>query len=166
MINVLLCEIDCILKSDTCNFYHIIATGEPIQISFWHWNHPWLPLFPTVPDTSCLVKQLGAIAIKLLSVINFFSRKFLEGIKSVLWGYWYPRFWTSGDICPGFKGQVGSFICMLPHLHKMDSSESPLVRHLLTSWQPAWQPSLFDLLTFTYIHAHALVGCTYCIDKH
>ena len=30
-------------------------------------------------------------------------------------------------------------------LHKTESSDSPLVRHLLTSWQPAWQLSRFHL---------------------
>ena len=31
----------------------------------------------------------------------------------------------------------------IPHLCAMYSSDSPLVRHLLTSWRQAWQPSLF-----------------------
>ena len=30
---------------------------------------------------------------------------------------------------------------MLHHLHAMESSDSSLVQHLLTWWQPAWQPS-------------------------
>ena len=34
--------------------------------------------------------------------------------------------------------------CLLHHLCAMNSSDSPLVRHLLTSWRPAWWPSRFD----------------------
>ena len=45
--------------------------------------------------------------------------------------------WTSGDVCLGFQSQGGSLACMPCHLHAMDSSNSPLVRHLLTSWWPA-----------------------------
>ena len=41
------------------------------------------------------------------------------------------------------------FNCVLCHLHAMDSSDSSLVRHKLTSWQPAWQPSPFWP---TYLH--------------
>ena len=54
-----------------------------------------------------------------------------------------PLFWTSGDICPGFQSLGGSLACMLCHLHAMNSWDSPLVWHLLTSWQPAWQPVMF-----------------------
>ena len=43
--------------------------------------------------------------------------------------WWYPR-------CQG-----GSLVCLLHYLHVMDYSDSPLVRHLLTSWRPAWQRS-------------------------
>ena len=34
--------------------------------------------------------------------------------------------------------------CVLHHLGAMDSLDSPLVWHLLTSWQPAWSPNHFD----------------------
>ena len=54
-----------------------------------------------------------------------------------------PLFLNSGDIYPGLQSQGGSFICMLHCLRVTDSSESPLVRHLLTSWQPVWQLSRF-----------------------
>ena len=58
-----------------------------------------------------------------------------------------PLFWTSGDVCPGFlsiQTRVDSLIRVLHRLHAMDSSDSPLVQHLLTSLWPAWQPSHFD----------------------
>ena len=44
-----------------------------------------------------------------------------------------PRYWTSGDACPGFQSQGRSLTCMLHHLHVMDSLNSPLVQHLLIS---------------------------------
>ena len=37
-----------------------------------------------------------------------------------------------GDISPGFQSRIGSLACMLPRLHVMDSSDSPLVQYLLT----------------------------------
>ena len=50
-----------------------------------------------------------------------------------------PIFWTSGDIYPECIRSLRVFspVCK-------DSSDSPLVQHLLTSWWSAWQPSLFD----------------------
>ena len=49
-----------------------------------------------------------------------------------------PLFWTSGDVCPGFQSQGGSRLhAFLPASY---SSDSPLVWHLLTAWQPAWRP--------------------------
>ena len=47
-----------------------------------------------------------------------------------------PLFSASGDVCPGFQSQGGSLACV-------DSSDSPLVWHLPTSWWPAWQPVMF-----------------------
>ena len=63
-------------------------------------------------------------------------------------------FWTSGDICPGFQSQGRSLVCMLPHLHATNSSDSPLVQHLLTSWRPAWQSVIFP----TYMYARIRSG--------
>ena len=52
-------------------------------------------------------------------------------------------FQTSGDVWPGFQSQ-GKII----HLHTLSLAHNrllrfTLVRHLLTSWRPAWQPSRF-----------------------
>ena len=49
---------------------------------------------------------------------------------------------ATGDVCPRFQSQGGSLACVLCHLCTMGSSYSPLVRHLLTPWRPAWQSSL------------------------
>ena len=40
-------------------------------------------------------------------------------------------FHVSGDVCPGFESQ-GGVVRMLCYLCAMDSSDSSLVRHLLT----------------------------------
>ena len=63
-----------------------------------------------------------------------------------LWGHWYPclRFLVMSAL-----GR--SFACVLHHLYAMDSSDSPLLWQLMTSFWPAWQPS--HLLS-TYLHTH------------
>ena len=70
--------------------------------------------------------------------------------KIKIWRTWVlfvgpliPLFWTSGDFSPEFQSQGGSLACVLPRLRTTDSWDSPLVRHLLTSWQPAWLPVVF-----------------------
>ena len=46
-----------------------------------------------------------------------------------------PLFWTSDDICPGFQSQSGfSYFRALLQLCATESSDSPLVQYLLTSW--------------------------------
>ena len=42
--------------------------------------------------------------------------------------------WTFYGICPGFQSQRGSLTCVLHRLRAIDSSDSPLVQHLLTTW--------------------------------
>ena len=37
---------------------------------------------------------------------------------------------------------------MFCHLHVVNSAESPLVQHLLTYWQSAWEPNPFAHLLF------------------
>ena len=44
----------------------------------------------------------------------------------------------------GFKATVDPLTYMLCHLHTMESSDSLIVQHLLTSWQPACQLSCSD----------------------
>ena len=84
----------------------------------------------------------------------FFPKKF-GGHESFLWGHWYPCFWTSDDVSSGFQSQSGQ-----PYLHLVEAYilhilwDSPLVWHLLTSWQPAWQ--LSQSLPYTW--NQALVG--------
>ena len=73
----------------------------------------------------------------------FKEETFLGGHKSFLSGHWYPGFGLLVTSRLGFKARVDSLACMVWRLHATVSSESPLVRHLLTSWQQAWQLSCF-----------------------
>ena len=88
----------------------------------------------------------------------------LERIETILYGNMSFNLWsilvrlptpllrTSGNVYPGFQSQNGSFDCVLCHLCAMDSSDSPLVRHLLDSRWPAWQPRFSDPHTSKHIH--------------
>ena len=59
----------------------------------------------------------------------------------LLWGHWYPCFRLLVMFPLGSKpdGQPYLYLAEVYMLHV--PWDSPLVRHLLTSWQPAWQPS-------------------------
>ena len=50
-------------------------------------------------------------------------------------------------VCQGFKGE--SSPCILSRLWKNNSSNSPLVQHMKTSWQSAWQSNPFNPPTFS-----------------
>ena len=66
-----------------------------------------------------------------------------------------PLFWTFGDVSSVFQGQSGQPYLHLAEVYMMYVPwDSPLVQHLSTSWQPAWQP-----ITFAYMHILAEVGC-------
>ena len=66
-----------------------------------------------------------------------------------------PLFWTCADVCHGFQSQGGFLACVLPRLHAMDSLDSSIVRHQLTSWQP----SLFDPQTYICAYKQHSVRC-------
>ena len=72
-----------------------------------------------------------------------------------------PLFWIPGDIFPGFKARVDARACTPCHLHATDSSDSPLVWHLLTSQWLVWQLSHFDPHTCV----QALVGLESRTDR-
>ena len=84
----------------------------------------------------------GQLSLKILNNMEDFI-KYFRGHKSFCG--------TSGDTCPRFQSQDGSSLSFVHQLHTMNSSESPLMYHLLAPWRPAWQSSLFDLLTFSSI---------------
>ena len=75
---------------------------------------------------------------------------------------------------PVFQHQSGSITCKLRHLHAVDSSDSPLVQHLLTSWQPPWRLSRCRS-TYLHMYIQSLVGlesqivfsaCIFLCTKH
>ena len=69
-----------------------------------------------------------------------------------------PIFWTSGEFCPGFQSQSGSLACMLRRLRAGDSTDSPLVQHLLTSWWPVLQPSFWSTYTWGRWSVEGVLG--------
>ena len=91
----------------------------------------------TQRKTETLMTSISGL---LLKPFVFFSSFFFQDIRT----FGVPVFCTSGDVCPRFQSQGRSFAWVLCCLHIMDSSDSHLVRHLLTTWQPAWQPILYS----------------------
>ena len=99
------------------------------------------------PILSLILLWFTQILAQEKNEIKTFFKKHFGGYQSFLWGHWYPCFGLlaiSVVVCQG-----GSLTCMLLHLHAVDSSDSPLVWHLLTSWCSAWQ-----LHRFIHILAH------------
>ena len=80
---------------------------------------------PSIIHTLSCMKIMGHLFF-------IFSFSIFLGEQSFFWGCWYPFF---------------GLLAMLQIA--MDSSDSPLVWHLLTFWWPAWQPSCFSS---TYLH--------------
>ena len=73
-----------------------------------------------------------------------FFKKIFGGHKSLLWGHWYPYFGLLVTSPLGFKARVGSALFELSGGIRVTLHipwDSPLVRHLPTSWRPAWQLS-------------------------
>ena len=69
----------------------------------------------------------------------------------------------------GLKARTDPLLASLHSLYAMDSSDSPLVRHLLTSWKPALRPRRFRstyLRTYKKKHwgsslgSHTVLNCT------
>ena len=107
--------------------------------TFLHWPHHYYTLSPT---NNGRFDAQTSVHSKRVPVTIFFLKIFWR-TQVLFVGPLITLFWTSGDIYPGFQCQGGSLTCLLCHLHAMDSSDLPLVWHLLTSWQPAWQPVVF-----------------------
>ena len=106
-------------------------------------------------DWQSLLQQhvsLPAARMEFLLIILLFCN--FGGHQSFLWGHWFGLLMISVLV---FKARGGPLACILPCLCAMDFLDSPLVWHLLTSWQPAWQPRLF-WLTYLYMYSQVLVG--------
>ena len=88
--------------------------------------------------------------IRLTFLGTFFKNIFGEH-PFFLWDLWYPCFRLLMTSALGFKARLGLFLVCFGHLcTTTDCWDSPLVRHLLTSWLPAWLPSHFRS-TYSYL---------------
>ena len=76
---------------------------------------------------------------------SFLKKKIFGGHKVLFVGATDtppPPFWTSGDLFSGFQSQSGQPYLRLAEAYMLHVPwDSPLVGHLLTSWQPSWQLS-------------------------
>ena len=107
-----------------------------------HHNAFLAPLITfSVQRQSCCPQKITLNTFVLLSFVleNIIPFCGATGISVLDFWWWLP--W--------FQSQGGSLTCMLCYLHAMNSSDSPLLWHLLTSWQSALQLSLFDPHTCT-----------------
>ena len=127
-------------------------TIEHILTLIMEWNRWWCYVILSYRETSHSIDRLP---IRWLCYISNQAKRYLVDWNVHFWRalvlFMGSLFWTSGGICPWFQSQCRSLACVLPCLCEKDSSDSPLVRHLLTSWQPAWQPSyLIHVLVHVY----------------
>ena len=90
----------------------------------------------------CLTFRLQTISETRQIPLEQFS-KISGGHKSFLWGHWYPCFGFLVMSALGFKARVDFLTCLVHHLCTTDSSDSPVVQYLLTSWWLVWEPSCF-----------------------
>ena len=93
---------------------------------------------------SVLVCQTRLECIYHETWLNWVFLKIFGGHESFLWGHWYPYFGLLVTSSLGFKARVGSALFKLSRgvgVRLQIPWDSPLVWHLLTSWQPALQPS-------------------------
>ena len=73
---------------------------------------------------------------------NILFQKFLKDISS----FCGALFWTCFGLPWGFKGRVDLLACVLHHLHALESSDSPLVQHLLISLPSMTVEPFFQVL--------------------
>ena len=86
------------------------------------------PRFPTGARRSSGDERHQPFFCQILQIKHVIEKK---------WSMGWRLLWVS-------KARVDPLTCLLHHLCAMNSSDSPLVRHLLTSWRPAWQPCSLD----------------------
>ena len=81
--------------------------------------------------------------------VNSYSSPYSFFFKKIFWRTWVlflgpliPLFWTSGDVSSGFQSQSGQPYSSCVEAYMLYVPwDSPLVWHLPTSWEPAWQLS-------------------------
>ena len=101
---------------------------------------------PTQSGPNSVLHQFRYYSSLFVSVFCwFFFKKKIWRTHVLFVGPLIPLFWTSGDVSPGFQSQGGSLTCVLLRLHTMNSSDSPLLRHLLTS---CWSRSYVGISSY------------------
>ena len=96
-------------------------------------------------DSDHFVRKVFTVSFRQhLSFYLFF--KIFGGHESFLWGHWYPCFGllVTSPLC--FKARVSSALFTLGGVIRVTLHipwDSPLVLHLLTSWQLTWLLSRF-----------------------
>ena len=81
-----------------------------------------------------------------------FFKKIFEGHQSFFVWLLIPCFGLLLTSALGVKSRVDSLACVFCHSWAADSSDSLLVRHLLTSWRPAWWLNHFDPHSFLILN--------------
>ena len=114
-----------------------VTTWRSPDATLWSVSDNWL----LTPLGHLVLLSVGRKTTSLLTrnymhkIIACFFLKFLR--TSVLFmGPLILLFWTSACIRNGFQSQGASLTCVLPFLYAMDSSDLPLVQHLLNSVCP------------------------------
>ena len=74
-------------------------------------------------------------------------------------------FWTSGDVCHGFQSKVDRLTWVFYCLDTMDSSDSPLVRHLLAFGGPHSSYANFDPSTCSHTNIGGGGGLESVIER-
>ena len=115
-------------------------------------------------------RRIGGRSLNFIFEKSFRTQVFFVGPLILL-------FWTSGDVCPGFRSQGGSLACMLSHLCAMDSSDSTLVQYLLLyssqqgsqSFSESFEPLYLQMYLQTFMGLkptteHATAQCSLTFD--
>ena len=124
----------CLTVLSACNLQGQ-RNGFLALLQFFNWTKFYSLLFVTLYAS---LKRDG-----------LFWKKFGER-QSFLWGHWYPWFGLLVMFAPSFKTRVDPLTCRLHLMRGTESTDSPLVRYLLTSWRPEWQPSRSHPHTWAY----------------
>ena len=82
-------------------------------------------------STFCLISSQLISSSSIHTILSFIL--IFGGHQSFLWGHWYPLIGLMVTSALSFKARVDSFTCVLCYLYTTNSSDSPLVWHLLTS---------------------------------
>ena len=105
----------------------------------WRWHQISILNYGKIGgNLQIIVPNVNAFAIQFT---HHFFKKNLEDM-SLFVGTLIPLFWISSDVSSGFQSQSGQPYSCLAEVYVLHIPwDLPLVQHLQTSWQPAWQLS-------------------------